>query len=221
VDSISYPAQISDVAYGRYKDGTEGLYYLSSPTPTFNNRQPNKLPEFTSSPVLSANELSPYTYNITAFDYEGDKMNFNYSTLPSWLLLTDNNNGTATLHGTPINGNRGTNPIVITVSDGKSFTPSQQAFTIKVDAPLSIDGQVADGWKIYPNPVKNRVNIVPANGSTAYHMKLTDSSGKLIIIKSNVSGANQIDLSSFSNGIYLLEINTGKDFFTYKFLKTK
>ena len=41
-----------------------------------------------------------YFYTITASDSDGDMINFNSSSLPSWLSLQDNFDGTATLSGT-------------------------------------------------------------------------------------------------------------------------
>jgi VCBS repeat-containing protein len=52
------------------------------------------------------------------------------TTLPAWLTLTDNGDGTATLTGTPLNANVGNNNVVLNVSDGS--VSSNQSFTIAV-----------------------------------------------------------------------------------------
>lgn len=65
----------------------------------------NTTPSFVSTPphgtVIAGNT---YTYNIVAKDTDlvyGDWLEIHGSMIPSWLTLTDNGNGTATLTGTP------------------------------------------------------------------------------------------------------------------------
>ncbi len=98
----------------------------------------NDGPVFTSSPLTTATEDSPYTYNITATDVDGQPINFAIATNPGWLSLDDNGDGTATLSGTPTNDYVGNNEVVISVSDGTANTT--QTFTINVantnDAPV-------------------------------------------------------------------------------------
>ncbi len=101
----------------------------------------NDAPTFTSTAVTSATEDAVYTYNITASDIDqGQTPTFTLTTNPGWLSLTDNNDGTAVLTGTPTNSNVGNNNVVITVSDGS--TSVTQAFTIVVantnDAPTFV-----------------------------------------------------------------------------------
>ena len=91
----------------------------------------NDPPSFTSTPVTGATQDSPYTYVVAATDPDGNPLTFSEATpLPSWLTLTDNGNGTATLSGTPANGDVGPNDVDLQVSDG-SLTDTQ-SFTITV-----------------------------------------------------------------------------------------
>ena len=88
-------------------------------------------PTFTSTPVTTAIEDSPYTYNIVTNDPDtGDTLTITAPTLPTWLSIVDNGNGTATLSGTPLNGNVGINNITLRVNDGT--TDADQIFTITV-----------------------------------------------------------------------------------------
>ena len=101
----------------------------------------NDGPSFTSTPVTSVNEDSLYTYNITASDPDaGNTLTITAPTLPSWLTLTDNGNGTATLTGTPTNNQVGDHPVALQVSDGVEL--ASQPFTITVvninDAPVLV-----------------------------------------------------------------------------------
>ena len=59
----------------------------------------NDAPVITSSPVTTTADQD-YFYTITASDADGDMISFNSSSLPSWLNLQDNVDGTATLSGT-------------------------------------------------------------------------------------------------------------------------
>ena len=91
----------------------------------------NDPPSFTSTPVTGATQGSPYSYVAAATDPDGNALTFSESSpLPSWLTLTNNGNGTATLSGTPANGDVGPNGVDLQVSDG-TLTDTQ-SFTITV-----------------------------------------------------------------------------------------
>ena len=97
---------------------------------TINVNDLNTAPSITSTAITSATEDSIYNYNITTSDGDGDTLTITATTLPSWLTLTDNGNGTAILSGTPSNAEVGNHNVVIEVSDG-ALTDTQ-SFTISV-----------------------------------------------------------------------------------------
>ena len=90
----------------------------------------NSGPGFTSTAVVSAIPGTAYIYNIVTHDVGGNPVTITASTLPTWLTLTDHGNGTATLSGTPLSANAGSNPVVLNVSDGVNST--NQSFSIGV-----------------------------------------------------------------------------------------
>jgi hypothetical protein len=90
----------------------------------------NDPPTFTSVPVSEGTEGIVYTYLITTEDIDGDIVTITGPTLPAWLTLTDNGDGTATLSGTPGASDAGDNPVQLQVSDGQDF--ATQDFTINV-----------------------------------------------------------------------------------------
>jgi hypothetical protein len=93
----------------------------------------NQAPTFTSQPVTTATEDQVYSYSITATDPDGDDLLITAPAgLPDWLDLTDNQNGTATLTGRPLNDDLGPHNIVLQVDDGT--TEATQPFTIIVSA---------------------------------------------------------------------------------------
>jgi hypothetical protein len=95
----------------------------------------NLAPSFSSQPVTTATADQPYNYSITATDPEGDDLLITVAegtTLPTWLDLTDNQNGTATLTGNPDSGDVGSHSVVLQVDDGANT--DMQSFTIIVSA---------------------------------------------------------------------------------------
>ena len=105
----------------------------------------NNAPAFTSTPVTAATEDAAYSYAITAGDADaGDSLGITVGPLPGWLTLTDNGDGTATLSGTPGNGDVGDVDITLTVDDGNA--QASQPFTITVtnvnDAPTASAGGI-------------------------------------------------------------------------------
>lgn len=94
----------------------------------------NATPQFTTTGGTSATENQAYNYSIVTSDADtGDALSITAPTLPSWLTLVDNGNRTATLSGTPGPANVGSNPVVLSVTDGS--VSSTQSFTISV-API-------------------------------------------------------------------------------------
>ncbi|CAN5296849.1 hypothetical protein BH24PSE2_BH24PSE2_12990 [soil metagenome] len=92
----------------------------------------NEAPVFDSSPITTATIDVEYTYNVTVSDTEGDPITISAPTLPAWLTLTDNGDGTATLSGTPAVTDIGDHDVVLEATDGNATT--QQPFTITVGA---------------------------------------------------------------------------------------
>lgn len=110
----------------------------------------NNGPAFTSTEVTSATQDVAYTYNITTSDADaGDTLSLISGTLPGWLTLTDNGDGTATLSGTPTNADvtSGSVDVVLTVTDsGAGNLTNTQSFTINLtdvnDTPAVTSGGI-------------------------------------------------------------------------------
>lgn len=99
----------------------------------------NTAPAFTSMPVTNVEACHTYSYNIAYTDADfqyGDQLEIEHSPLPAWLTLTDNEDGTGTLSGTPTGADVGTYNITLTAADlyhhGSPLV--QQTFTITVGA---------------------------------------------------------------------------------------
>ena len=65
----------------------------------------------------------------------------------------------------------------------------------------TINFQNKKALKIYPNPVKNEINLISKESITK--VKLYDYQGKLVLEKNN--DTKFIDVSSLNSGIYFIE----------------
>jgi len=220
IDSVSYKNQLADIAYGRYKDGTQAFYVLANPTFESSNAVPNQLPVFSSVPLIIAHSESNYVYNISASDSNNDQLSFNGLILPSWLTLSEQQNGKAILSGTPLRANQGHNPVSISVNDGKTTGGVLQLFTIQVQAPLGFESNDFVNWKIYPNPVKDYIQIVPESSNIEYSFRLCSLSGTVITEKQSISGKFQLNLSNLQKGMYFLITTTNGNSFITKLIKS-
>lgn len=83
---------------------------------------------------------------------------------------------------------------------------------------LNIDDFVSNELKVYPNPVKNLLNIV-SNNSTVESILVYDLLGKTILSKSVNGTSTMIDVSGLSNGIYLVKVVAAQGEKVFKIVK--
>jgi len=69
---------------------------------------------------------------------------------------------------------------------------------------------------VFPNPVKSMFTLVSPEKAD---LKIFDIQGKLMLAKNNLSGNEIIDVSQFSNGIYVLKTNEGNRISEIKLFK--
>lgn len=143
----------------------------------------NSAPVISGTPDTALVVGTPWSFQPTASDPDGDALTFSVQGQPSWASFDAR---TGRLSGTPgVTGTFG--PITITVSDGSAHT-SLQAFTLHVDAPTlgsatvswtppteRIDGSALTnlkGYKVYygkdPVSLTHIVNV--ANSGQTSHM---------------------------------------------------
>lgn len=88
-----------------------------------------------------------------------------------------------------------------------------------VDANLSVDETHNEAFKIFPNPVKELLNL-SFKSNQEHNIKLFDITGKLVYLSEHLSvGDHSIDLSSFTSGIYILQISNDRQTETRKLVK--
>jgi PKD repeat protein len=116
-------------------------------------------------------------------------------------------NGVTNNEFNPQNVTVGLQTITYTFTDNNGCSNSANT-TFMVDDCGSISNKINDEISIYPNPTKDFIYI---KGKNLVEIRLIDQTGKMLQKQMVNSELSQINVSSFSNGIYHLEI-IGKDF---------
>ena len=93
--------------------------------------------------------------------------------------------------------------------------------TAIVTAPPAKNATPSVNINIYPNPATNTINIsadenIDLNGQTIH---LISTTGKVVMQQKLSSGHTQINVSSLSAGIYILQLGEGADRKTFKLIK--
>ncbi|KGL64050.1 endonuclease [Polaribacter sp. Hel1_85] len=82
---------------------------------------------------------------------------------------------------------------------------------------LSTQNIIFESFKMFPNPTNgNRIYFSVTEDAT---IKIYNVLGKLVQTSEVTKSKNSIDISDFTKGIYLLQINSGKQFITKKLIK--
>jgi len=102
----------------------------------------NDAPSIVSLPITDATEGTAYSYTITVEDADTDSVSITAPTLPAWLTITDNGDGTATLGGTPAGVDVGPHAVEILATEDAPApgATDNQVFDITVTA--AADGPV-------------------------------------------------------------------------------
>ena len=106
--------------------------------------------------------------------------------------------------------------IVATATDADGNTSE---FGVIIDATLPTNVFKSNSFKIYPNPVSERLFIQNSN-SESYNIKVINVLGKVILTQNNNTSTTALNVSNLSKGFYLVNIENelGKTQ-TIKFIK--
>lgn len=138
-----------------------------------------------------------------------------YYTLPDYVTngsvtATDNCSTGLTILQSPSSGTQlaeGTHEISFESTDDEGNT-STCSFEITVVPELGIeDTPFSKGIVIYPNPSSEKINIVSKNQNIT-SISVVDITGKVLVNLKNIDlEQTSIDISSFSKGIYFINLN--------------
>ncbi|MBC8395468.1 MAG: T9SS type A sorting domain-containing protein, partial [Flavobacteriales bacterium] len=79
---------------------------------------------------------------------------------------------------------------------------------------LYVENMAYSLLKIFPNPVKNSLYI--SGDTSSYNIKIYSLLGQLVMAASNV---DEVDVSSFAKGVYLIKISNESSTTTKRFIK--
>lgn len=125
-------------------------------------------------------------------------------------IITDDVRGAGAVFAADLDGDTDMDVISASVMDNKIAW--YKNLTI-----LGVQESYAESFSVYPNPVKDVLNIAPKNNIQLETLSLFDAIGRLVIIKNGE--VRDIELSEFSPGVYFLKLQTFNNSFTVKILK--
>jgi hypothetical protein len=83
--------------------------------------------------------------------------------------------------------------------------------------------EAPDGLIIYPNPVTNSITLQVKNASSAYKMQLVTVDGRQVMSGLGTVGELSVlltgHLAELKSGVYILQLNNGKEHYSKKFTK--
>jgi len=164
---------------------------------TFEDEDPNSITVFGSNDGVSWSFISVIS-NITFYErmtqYVSPKFNNSIAYKHYRAVITSNNGGESTIisnldffPASPIN--------TLGIEDEKYFTKNYSTF---------------------PNPVINKLTILPKDISKAFEIEIYDFTGKRLLSCETIS---QIDFSNFSSGVYLIKITQDSTVWQEKIIK--
>lgn len=128
-------------------------------------------------------------------------------------------NGVYNCNGTP---NSDANALRLLINNRDNWT--KQDATNLTTPPnctfLNNESFTFENVNIYPNPIKNYVSIeLKSKIENNASIKLIDINGRIVINENLTSNIKNIDLSKINSGIYILEIENGKEKLVKKLIK--
>jgi len=91
----------------------------------------------------------------------------------------------------------------------------------EVFAILGVEDQLQNsGIEVYPNPSTNKINInLEKSAISDVLLRIVSSSGRVIYQKDHIIGKHEVDVSSFENGIYFIEVIAEADKYVTRIVK--
>jgi len=104
--------------------------------------------------------------------------------------------------------------VVITDPNGCAFSSTTYAYSV------GIESKTNNLWSVYPNPANHTINIILSNTLSSDHIEIYDISGRLIDNYSlNGINTQELNISNYYAGTYLILLRSNKGILTKKFIK--
>ena len=167
-------------------------------------------PEFTCIDDQSVNIQNTNIYTVSGNEFDPEVID--NCDLES--VVNDFNNG-ATLDGAefPV----GTTTVTWTATDATGNS-SQCTYNLIISNTTVINSFEDIGISIYPNPV-NGILHIEFGEENVQRLTISDITGRIIIDKIDVNKSEQIDISEFDSGVYLVNVFNDKIVHTNKIIK--
>ncbi|MEZ4974984.1 MAG: T9SS type A sorting domain-containing protein [Flavobacteriaceae bacterium] len=105
------------------------------------------------------------------------------------------------------------------MSNTYTGTAITDSFKIALSADaLSIEEAMLEEVKIYPNPVSDYL-VIDSNMANVERVEIYTVSGKLLLSQNLIGNSNNVDFSSFSEGLYLVKIISSNGTFIKRIVK--
>jgi hypothetical protein len=183
----------------------------------------------------SLNNEVPLPIELLSFTAECNEQNI----ILKWVTLTEKNNAYFTIEKSFDGLNW---EIVAKINgSGNSYTPKEYQYKDKIVFNQTIyyrlkqtdfDGtyiyfniiavdcnqKMTKSLKVYPNPFNNELNIEITGNENEVFLEIFNTEGK-VIYNSNFSQKTIISTENFSEGLYLIRVISGREFFSQKVIK--
>jgi len=136
----------------------------------------NDNPTINSSPVVTALENSPYSYQVNAYDIDGDLLAYQLTTKSQWMEISSS----GLIGGVPRNEDVGNNNVVVKVTDTQGSYVTQ-SFVVSVEN--------------VNNPPNKPLSVTPINNSVV----ITDSVRIMWNLSTDIDAEEQIIIYSVYN----------------------
>ncbi len=185
--------------------GSSGLNYLahfefqnSNSTPVFVPQGPNN---FLSGRAFAGTPVELFMPGTGGFDvlFDGSKL--------VWTLTSNNNNTKKSLSAKASSGS------FVCVNGNTSARIASDAQEVQPEENI--------GLKFYPNPVKDKL-VIELDNATTSEINLFNSQGKSCQAQGVVNASPstvEIDMSSISDGLYVLRLKVGENYKTLRVVK--
>ncbi|WP_444994436.1 putative Ig domain-containing protein [Aliikangiella sp. IMCC44359] len=175
----------------------------------------NQAPVITSTPVLVAQELADYAYQVTATDPDNDAITFTLNNAPVGMALSTN----GLISWTPQVGQSGNHSVTVSATDSNEES-DVQTFTIAVEVQANNSPSIISSPKTSTQPASVYRYLIDATDADDDVLSYTLVDGPTGIVVSAVSGALTWTPQDSDRGAHLITVSVndgkgGEDFQTY------